>query len=48
MFKVWLRRFLKELFCSHKNLSVRTMDIGLQTFNTTECLECGKAWVKEI
>lgn len=48
MFKIKLRRFLKELLCLHKDLDIRTMDIGTQSFNTITCKKYKKAWVKEI
>ena len=48
MFKIKLRNFIKELFCLHKNTVTKTRDIGLQSFNTIECLDCGKVMVKKI
>lgn len=48
MFKIKLRRFLKELLCLPKDLDIRIMDIGTQSFNTVTCKKCKKAWVEEI
>lgn len=48
MFKIKLRNFIKELLCPHKNTVAKTRDIGLQNFNTIECLDCGKVMVKRI
>ena len=48
MLKIKLRRFLKELFCLHKELDVRTTDVGFQSFNTMTCKKCGKIMTEEV
>lgn len=48
MFKIKLRRFLKELFCLHKDLDIRTREIGFQKYNMITCKKCDKMMTEKI
>ena len=48
MFKIKLRKILKELFCLHKDLDIKTREIGFQTYNMITCKKCGKIMTEEV
>lgn len=43
-FKVWIRRFIKEVKCPHKCYSSECRHIGFLTYTIHTCKKCGKTW----
>lgn len=43
-FKVWIRRFIKEVKCSHKDYTSEYIHIGFSSYTTHTCKKCGKTW----
>lgn len=46
--KIKLRKFIKQIMCSHKDYSGKCIDTINQSFVIFECKNCGKSWVEEV